>query len=44
MPYMLSPLTDPRASEFVADMERFASIAKPRELSDAELEKVRAQS
>jgi hypothetical protein len=38
----LAPLTDPRAEEFVADMERFAHLAKPtvRVLSPDELEKV----
>jgi len=28
--FMLAPLTDPRAEEFIGDMERFAKVAQKR--------------
>lgn len=30
----LAPLTDPRCDEFIADMERYAHLAKPRVTAD----------
>jgi hypothetical protein len=42
----IAPLTDPRAEEFIGDMNRFASIAKQtvKALSDSDLEQVKGGS
>lgn len=36
----IAPLTDPRCSDFIGDMERFASLAKKHVLTPDELAKV----
>jgi len=31
--WQLAPLTDPRAAEFIADIERFAVVSRPKEIA-----------